>query len=98
MIASKFSTANRKEIKVPKKPLASWMALVAMMSVPISAHIDPLDRNFLPPFGRSRGTMPSDLIRPCQDRAPRSRDQPVPRRMVRADAADGHLASVSAPG
>jgi hypothetical protein len=28
---------------VPKKPLASWMTLVAMISVPICARIDPLD-------------------------------------------------------
>ena len=44
MVASKLSIATRKEIKVLKKPLASWTPLVAMISVPICARIDPLDR------------------------------------------------------
>ena len=30
-------------MKVPKKPLASWMTLVAMISVPICARIELLD-------------------------------------------------------
>jgi len=30
---------------VPKKPLASWIALVAMISVPICACIESLDAN-----------------------------------------------------
>jgi hypothetical protein len=37
MVASKLSIATRKEIKVLKKPLASWTPLVAMISVPICA-------------------------------------------------------------
>src|SRR5436190_16367023 len=42
MVASKSSIATRNEIKVPKKPLATWMPLVARMSVPICARFDPL--------------------------------------------------------
>ena len=60
MVASKFSTATRKEIKVLKKPLASWTPLVAMISVPICARIDPFDRIGPPP---SRGRS-GDLHRP----------------------------------
>ena len=51
---------HRKEIKVLKKPLASWTPLVAMISDPISARIDPLDPiGPLPCRGRS-----ADLHRP----------------------------------
>jgi hypothetical protein len=49
MVGSKSSIATRKEIKVLKKPLASWMPLVARISVPICARIDPLGR-IDPPF------------------------------------------------
>jgi hypothetical protein len=38
---------------VPKKPLASWMRLVARMSVPICARIGPLGR-ISPPFSGGR--------------------------------------------
>ena len=31
---------HTREMKVPKKPLASWIRLVAMISVPICAHIN----------------------------------------------------------
>ena len=41
MVAPKSSIATRREMKVPKKPLASWIRLVAMISVPICAHINP---------------------------------------------------------
>jgi hypothetical protein len=44
MVAPKLSFATRKEMKVPKKPLASWMALVAMTSIPICVRIDPSGR------------------------------------------------------
>jgi hypothetical protein len=40
---------------VLKKPLASWMPLVAMISVPICARIDPLDRIFPPFYGGRSG-------------------------------------------
>src|SRR5580693_3480098 len=43
MVDPKSSIATRKEIKVPKKPLASWTRLVAMISVVICARIPPLD-------------------------------------------------------
>src|SRR6516165_7212129 len=43
MVDPKSSIATRKEIKVPKKPLASWIRLVAMISVVICARIRPLD-------------------------------------------------------
>ena len=41
--------ATRKETKVLKKPLASWMPLVARISAPICARINPLGR-IGPPF------------------------------------------------
>jgi hypothetical protein len=44
MVAPKSSFITRKEMKVPKKPLASWTTLVAMTSVPICARIDPVGR------------------------------------------------------
>ena len=40
MVGPKSSIATRSEMKVPKKPLASWIRLVAMISVPICAHIN----------------------------------------------------------
>src|SRR5580693_2340545 len=43
MVEPKSSIATRREIKVPKKPLASWTRLVAMISVVICARIRPLD-------------------------------------------------------
>jgi hypothetical protein len=42
MVGPKSSIATRKEIKVLKKPLASWTPLVARISVPICARIGAL--------------------------------------------------------
>jgi hypothetical protein len=69
MIAPKSSIATRKEMKVPKKPLASWMALVAMTSVPICARIDPLGRIALHRLAADRGTRQC-LVQHRQARAP----------------------------
>ena len=41
-VAPKFSSDTRSEMNVPKNPLASWTMLVATMSVPIAARIDPV--------------------------------------------------------
>src|SRR5271166_418820 len=41
MTGPKSSIVTRREMKVPKNPLASWMRLVAMISVPSCAPIDP---------------------------------------------------------
>src|SRR5215470_7902594 len=63
MVGSKFSIATRKEINVLKNPLASWMPLVARISVPICARIDPLDCIGPPLFcGRSRNPRPTGPI------------------------------------
>ena len=43
MVDPKSSLATLKEIKVPKKPLASWTRLVAMISVVICARFCPFD-------------------------------------------------------
>jgi len=40
MAGAKSSIATRNEIKVPKKPLASWMILVARIKIPICARSD----------------------------------------------------------
>ena len=40
MVGPKSSIATRKEMKVPKKPLASWMILVARIRVPICISSD----------------------------------------------------------
>jgi hypothetical protein len=40
MVGSKSSIATRKEMKVPKKPLASWMMLVARIRIPTCARSD----------------------------------------------------------
>jgi hypothetical protein len=37
MVRPKSSIATRKEMKVPKKPLANWMILVARIRIPICA-------------------------------------------------------------
>src|SRR6516164_2897154 len=51
MVGPKSSIATRKEMKVPKKPLASWMMLVARIRIPICARSD-FDRiSFLPCSG-----------------------------------------------
>jgi hypothetical protein len=42
-VVLKFAAATRKDMKVEKKPMASWMTLVATMSVLICARIESLD-------------------------------------------------------
>jgi hypothetical protein len=61
---------HRKEIEVLKKPLASWTPLVAMISVPICARIDPLDP-IGPPLSRPiRGFTPAEPIHAIRIRLP----------------------------
>jgi hypothetical protein len=43
MVGPKSSIATRNEMKVPKKPLASWMILVAKIRMPTCARSE-LDR------------------------------------------------------
>jgi hypothetical protein len=71
MVASKHSIATRKEIKVLKKPLASWTQLVAMISVPICARVDPLDPHRLSLLSRPiLGFTPAEPIHPIRIRLP----------------------------
>jgi len=69
MVASKLSIATRKEIKVLKKPLASWTPLVAMISVPICARIARPHRPS-PLSLPIRGSVPAEPIHAIRIRLP----------------------------